>query len=151
MPALSLERHFFSKIELRPHFDAKMQGVLTVVCNFTVSQAADNPRKYQGALVVNMNEDPKNEGKPSYTGSVEIIGIFVISEQYKEDPVRLVNVTGASLLYGAVRELVCNLTARGPWPMVTLSTMSFVPQAQSKPEEERLEISDRKPEKTKRK
>jgi preprotein translocase subunit SecB len=29
------------------------------------------------------------------------------------------------MLYGAVRELVCNLTARGPYPMVTLATMNF--------------------------
>jgi len=33
---------------------------------------------------------------------------------------------GPALLYGAAREMLCNLTARGPWPVVCLHSVTFV-------------------------
>jgi preprotein translocase subunit SecB len=38
----------------------------------------------------------------------------------------LVEANGAALLYGAIRELVINLTSRGPWPAVVLNAVTFI-------------------------
>ena len=80
-----------------------------------------------------LGEDPKAPSKPYYSGVIEVVGFFRVADAYKDDPERLVQCSGASLLYGSVRELVCNLTARGPWPMVTIPTVNFTPQVSAVP------------------
>jgi preprotein translocase subunit SecB len=127
--ALLLERHFFTKLELNPNPDGKPEGKINVVCAAAIGNASDDPARYQITLAVTISPDPKAPAKPYYSGVVEIVGFFRVAPSYKDDPVRLVNISGSSILYGAVRELFCNLTARGPWPMVTLPTMNFTPQA----------------------
>lgn len=127
MSALTLEKHFFSRIELRPNPTAKPEGSLRTVCTVTMGQAAEDPLHFQLTLSTVFEDEPNAVSKPYYSGAIEVVGFFRVSPLYKEDHLRLVHISGASLLYGAVRELLCNLTARGPWPMVTLPTMSFSP------------------------
>ena len=69
---------------------------------------------------------PKDGSKPTYTGEVHAVGVFrVLVGVPSEEVAKLVEVNGASLLFGAIRELVLNLSGRGPWPAVCLSTVSF--------------------------
>lgn len=128
MSALLLDRHFFSGIELKPNPDAKAEGKLRVTCNLAVNRATDDPHRYQATLKVDLQDDADSPSKPYYSGSLEVVGFFRVSPAYKDDPDKLVNISGASLLYGSIREMVCNLTARGPWGMVTLPTVNFTPQ-----------------------
>jgi preprotein translocase subunit SecB len=126
MTALLLERHFFTRLELRTTSNPKPDGILQTKSNLSIGQAQDNSRRYQLTLTVNLTEDAEHpEKQPTYVGVVQIVGIFRVADAYPDDPIRLVHISGASMLYGAVRELVCNLTARGPYPMVTLATMNF--------------------------
>jgi preprotein translocase subunit SecB len=128
MSALLLDRHFFTSIELKPNPDAKPEGELRVTCNLAMGHATDDPLRYQATLKVDLQDNPDSPSKPYYFGSLEVVGFFRVSPAYKDDPDKLVNISGASLLYGSIRELVCNLTARGPWGMVTLPTVNFTPQ-----------------------
>jgi len=66
-------------------------------------------------------------------GSFEIVGFFAVAPTFEGDPDRLVQISGTSLLYCAVREMVCNLTARGPWPMLCLPTLNFTAQPGESP------------------
>lgn len=125
---LLLERHFFSRIELRPNAGAKPEGIYRVNCNLTIGQASDHARRFQNTLLITLDQDPASTCPAFYSGVIEIVGLFRVADAYAEDPARLVHVSGSSLLYGAARELVCNLSARGPWPMMTLPTMNFTPQ-----------------------
>ncbi len=128
MSALLLDRHFFTRVELKANPDAKAEGKLRVTCNLSMGHATADPLRYQATLKVDLQEDPDSPPKPYYSGSLEVVGFFRVSPAYKDDPDKLVNISGASLLYGSIRELVCNLTARGPWGMVTLPTVNFTPQ-----------------------
>ncbi len=62
---------------------------------------------------------------PPYTGHVTARGVYTVHPDYPQDPERLIRITAASMLYGAVRELVSSFTARGPNGMITLPSLSF--------------------------
>ncbi len=129
MSSLRLEKHFFSKIELRPNQDSKPEGVNRIGCGLAIGKAVEDPQSYQVTLTIDLEQDPASKEKPYYSGSFEIVGFFAVAPTFEGDPDRLVQVSGASLLYGAVREMVCNLTARGPWPILCLPTLNFTLQA----------------------
>jgi len=133
MSSLLLKKHFFSKIELRPNQESKPEGVNRIGCSLGIGKAVEDPQSYQLTLTIDIEQDPASTEKPHYTGSFEIVGFFAIAPSFKGDPDRLVQISGASLLYGAVREMVCNLTARGPWPILCLPTINFTPQPGESP------------------
>ena len=59
---------------------------------------------------------------------LRIAGYFVVHEKYPTLKIKdLIEVTGASILYGACREMLANLTARGSHGVVSLPSVSFVP------------------------
>jgi preprotein translocase subunit SecB len=127
--ALLLERYFFTRIEVRPNTDAKPEGTYSVTTAGNVARAEDDPSRYQVTLIVTVGPDTASPAMAYYSGVVEVVGFFRIAEGYPDDPGKLVTISGSSLLYGAVREMFSNLTARGPWPMISLPTMNFTPQA----------------------
>ncbi len=71
----------------------------------------------------------EKEGVESiYSGEIHVIGYFKVHEKYPEAKTKkLIEVTAASILYGACREMLANLTARGPHGMVSLPSLSFIP------------------------
>jgi preprotein translocase subunit SecB len=129
--ALRLERHFFTRIELCPDGEAKPEGKYQVQWTLALAQASDDANRYQVTLTVRVNQDPASTAKTFYTGVFEIVGFFTVAKGCPQEPSFFVQVSGASLLYSAVRELVCNLTARGPWPMISLPTVNFTPQPEA--------------------
>lgn len=72
------------------------------------------------------------EKAPPYIGNIIAEGVYEAHPDYPNDPERLVRVTGSSMLYGVVRELVSMITARGPNGMVTLPSVSFVEETPPK-------------------
>ena len=62
-------------------------------------------------------------------------GPFIVADQYPAEKVSdLIKITGASILYGACREMLANLTARGPHGMVSLPSVSFMsPSGKNEP------------------
>ncbi len=63
-------------------------------------------------------------------GEIEFEGIFDVHPDFPEDKTEdLVRMNGGAILYGAVRELVMNLTARskhGPFEMPTIDARMFL-------------------------
>lgn len=122
---LQLERHFFTKIlvEAHPDGEANSQGELRA--HVEVARGTDDARKYQITLCLKLL--PVAEEKPRYTAELHLVGLIRVVDACPEEKVQpLVEANGAALLYGAAREMLCNLTARGPWPMVSLNSVTFV-------------------------
>ena len=72
-----------------------------------------------------------------YKFDLSLIGFFACNDGFSSpaDEEHFVRVNGSSMLYGAARELVRSLTARGPWGELFLPSISFYDKA-TKPIEE---------------
>jgi len=77
----------------------------------------------------------EEDGCPEYTFEIEVVGLFDVDSEYPADKAEnLVRVNGPAVLFGAIREMVANLTARGPFPTVELPTVTFIDEVRH-PEE----------------
>jgi len=122
---LQLERHFFTKVHVDayPDGDANVKGQLQTQVD--LARAESDPKRYQ--LTLHLKLVPEGDKKPRYTAEINVVGVVRVAEGWPEPSVQqLVQVNGPALLYGAAREMLCNLTARGPWPMVCLHSVTFV-------------------------
>jgi preprotein translocase subunit SecB len=121
---LQLNQHFFTKVHLDAHADGKPTAEGQMECQVETGVAVHDPSVHQVTLRVKLVA--KGKENPTYTGEIHAVGIFQVAPDWpKEKTAALVEVNGASVLFGTVREMVCNLTARGPWPMLRLGTYRF--------------------------
>jgi preprotein translocase subunit SecB len=76
-------------------------------------------------LRVELGSSTPDQESP-YSANLTIEGEFEVLDGYTAgSPEELVNITGASMLYGACREMLANLTARSTHGMSTLPSVSF--------------------------
>lgn len=121
---LQLDRYFFVKTSLEAQTKADLKAINSIETNVELSKAEGKPRDYLLSLTVRLL--PHEESQPGYLGEFVVMGFFKVHSEYPDQKCdNLVSVNGASMLYGVVREMVANLTARGPWPMLTLVAMNF--------------------------
>lgn len=123
---IQLERHFFTKVQVVSHPQAKVEDDLGINIQYKTSPHKEDPTRFQVVLRVS---SIKQEGKfPPYEIEVEIHGYFFVHPSCPVDKRNaLVNVNGSGMLFGAAREMVANITARGPHPMQVLATARFYP------------------------
>ena len=69
---------------------------------------------------------------PEYLGEIELIGYYRVHKHYKQDPEKLIRITGASMLYGVAREMISSITARSANGMLTLPSVSFFEESPKK-------------------
>lgn len=125
---LQLERYFFSKIELNAHTDADSKAEHTLQCGVEIGEAVDNPQRFQVTLQLKLLAPEKTRAR--YTGEFHAVGFFRVVEWPKEKTMQLVATNGPAMLYSALREMIYTLTARGPWPAVTLKSVTFLDSSQ---------------------
>ena len=94
-------------------------------CQVEIGQAMDNQNHFQLTLRLRLDSQPNEQA--TYTGEIDAVGLFRVDENWPDNKATLVQTHGASVLFAAIRELVLNITSRGPWPPVQLNTFSFVP------------------------
>lgn len=122
---LQLERHFFTKVHLDAHPDGDPAAKAQLKSQVDVAQAERDPKRYQ--LTLRLNLVAAGDKKPQYTAEIHVVGVVRVADGWPDPAVQqLVQVNGPALLYGAAREMLCNLTARGPWPMLCLHSVTFV-------------------------
>jgi preprotein translocase subunit SecB len=122
---LRLDRHFFTKVHLDAHPDANPETKGEIHTEVDLAVASDDPRSYQLTLRLKLLSPP--DKKAPYTAEVHVVGFVHVTDGWPDPGVQqLVQVNGPALLYGAAREMLCNLTARGPWPMLCLHSVTFV-------------------------
>ncbi len=131
---LRLERYHFSKIVVESGENREAIPLHPLRCEVIFEEQAPDPEE----VVVHLNLLPDNRVPQDchYKIEVSVVGAFTIDAEWPAEKRRLLLETNApSLLFGAAREMIANLTARGPWPMVTLPTISFLnPEPSTKSE-----------------
>lgn len=66
------------------------------------------------------------ESMAPYTVSLTLMGFFTVVDTYPVDKIdELVNVGAPSILFGAAREVIASVTARGPYDTFILPSSSF--------------------------
>jgi preprotein translocase subunit SecB len=122
---LQLERHFFTKVQVEAHREGGLAARSQLRSDIEIARDPKNVRRFEITLCLKLVPEPEN--KPCYTAEIHVVGLFRVVEQWPEAQVLpLVEANGPALLYGAARELLANLTARGPWPVVCLQSATFV-------------------------
>lgn len=120
----------FWEVSLRGSLEHE-HGVGDIEVERQVFSVEDNPQQWRVYLQIDLTA-LEGEKPPPYTGRIIARGFYEVHEEYPHDPERLVRITGASMLYGAVREMVTSVTARGPHGMLTLPSVSFFENNASK-------------------
>lgn len=134
-----MKKNMSSPLELKEYFFPVIQAVadpdatendrdFDLTVNVALARNAEE-ELYQVTLNI---ESIAGEGKKQqYQVSMSVVGIFTVSPSFPE-PDKLLYINGASILYGAARELLITVTSRGPWPEITLPTFSFKDQYNQK-------------------
>ena len=137
---LRLEKLFFTKLHIDANVDVDVSDNGGSIDTQVESHfQPDNLRLWMVVLRLRYGSDESH-----YLIDLEVIGFFDVHPEYPEKKAKtLVNVNGPALLYGSAREMVSNLTARGPHERLDLPTVSFIDMAE--------EGSRKKPAKKRRK
>jgi preprotein translocase subunit SecB len=129
---LCLVSHRFTEVSLKASVQQKPLGQFALETTRSMRGHDENPRLFLLILTLRLGSNTPDQEAP-YTSTLTIEGEFEVAEAYPaEKRGELVNVTGASILYGACREMLANLTARSCHGMSTLPSVSFaLPPAKS--------------------
>lgn len=121
---LRLDIYFFDSLSIKVNPKGNLNYQLTedqLVIDAEYSLNMEDPTKHKVTLIVrNRPEDPS----ATYLFSATVIGIFTISDPADQNSLPHVVVTGSSMLFGGIREMLLNLTGRGPFPNLLLPTVS---------------------------
>lgn len=122
--ALQLERMFFTRVAIVASQDPAAKPSPQFETSVAAGSNPANRRQYQITITIKLLANPTTP--TAYVGDVEATGFFAVSEAVPiEKCERFAAIHGSTLVYGMIRELISNLTARGPWPMFVLPTTSF--------------------------
>lgn len=122
--ALTVERAFFTRVEISASTDPAAKPTPTFETSVSAGADPANLRRFQVTVTVKLI--PESDTPAAYAGTLEAQGFFAVAEAVPTEHVeRLAIVHGSTLLFGMIREMLCTVTARGPWPMFVLPTASF--------------------------
>lgn len=147
---LSLDSHSFRKIHLDVADAPNPADANRLACSISYAQDRDEPQRFR--VVLGLKLDAEKGAKPPYQGEFEIAGIFRVHEGWpKEKTESLISISGPTLLYGAIREMLINLTSRMEHGPINLRTVSFAelkPAAASPRKKKAVKPKIRQPAKT---
>lgn len=125
---LRLDRIVFQKVRV----EATPNPILNAECEINscvnVYRNQDDITKWKVQLTLTL----AGQNAP-YTGEITAVGEYTVrGEQSEEASLNLVHVNGPAILYSAIREMVVNITGRGPHPAVLLPSITFIDRKQKK-------------------
>lgn len=132
---LTVQEYFFPHVEVTadPDFTSQESENLSEIdlqTKVVVISPDEEGDTYQVTLEITVLPEDEETIAP-YSVHLIAVGLFTVDEQWK-DPEKLMNITGASILYSAAREFLITITSRGPWPPMILPTVSFIPDREKK-------------------
>lgn len=129
---LQLEAHHFTRIDISALEGEVERSDLRIGCTPSYAVDEDNPRRHRVSLKLVM--EAKSDTWPPYVGEVEVVGYFKVLDGWPEEKIlELVSVNGPSVLYGAIREMILNLTGRFPHGAIQIPTVRFPPMEKEEP------------------
>jgi preprotein translocase subunit SecB len=107
--------------------DSAITAQLSVNAAVTRQKAPDNFPGHSWSVEVSISQTLKEGQNFPYTFKVSLVGFFTCRDDLppEAEEERFVRVNGSSMLYGAAREIVRSLTARGPWGALFIPGISF--------------------------
>jgi preprotein translocase subunit SecB len=114
-------------------FDFNRTRVLTAI-NHAVGDDDENSPTTNLLITLGITLPDDGANPPPYVCEIECVGYFAISKQaFPDDTARIdvAVVNGASMLYGAVRELVAHITSRSWYGELLLPSANFRNRAPS--------------------
>lgn len=134
-PPLEMVDHFFTKMMIKAktpelsELESEKPFGFETKCDVETKVNEKDETLYQ--VLLGIKSLPKEGFLYGYEIDVEVIGIFRPSPNYSgENITSMIEMIGASLLYGAAREFIYTVTTRGPWPAMYLETTSFIPDTE---------------------
>ena len=124
---LLLEEYFFSHVKVSADpgaSGAENNNAPEFKTKVDVIKTKEDNGSYQVSLSISSYPESE-EKRTAYTVELVAIGFFSVNAEWK-DPMKLLEVTGASILYAAAREFLITITSRGPWGAIMLPTTSFL-------------------------
>src|SRR5688572_18223145 len=126
---LQLEIYFLSDLHLtvnKSYNPQKEPELVDADLSVNVEYKRDPESERNWQLIMKLKNQPAAEANVPYIFSVEIVGFFRVLEGYPADKLeRLVKTNGATMLFGVLREVVRDLTSRGPYATLILPSASF--------------------------
>ena len=125
-------------------FDPKKESP-TEFDDFKVElEASPEPKEERSwQLTLKLQLQPPAEANVPYRVSVDMVGFVIVHPKVEKDRIeRLVKTNGASMMFGALREIVRDTTARGPFPALVIPGTSFYEPTEE--EKKQAEIEDKK-------
>lgn len=126
---IQLTEYFLTELHLsaNPKFDPKQEALLRFKDYHVTLAAAPNPEDNRDwRLTLKLQLQPPAEANVPYRLSAEIVASVIVHPKYAEDRIeRLIKTNGPSMLFGAMREIIRDLTARGPYPAILIPSTSF--------------------------
>jgi len=131
---IQLREHRFTELRLKAVENGTDKGLPSITTTIWYDPDPKTPNQWILVLLVQLSSDPS---KPFwYDAEIRIQGLIAAADTLNQDVKEQLALTnGFSVLYGAVRELLLNLTARsvyGPVPLPTLSFVELVKDARAK-------------------
>src|SRR5665213_2204287 len=121
---LQLERYYFTKVAIESHLGVDGNEPNLLGCEIGIGQSDDNPKRFKVSLRVVLTSQPGKQA--CYTGEIRADGFFQVHSEWPVEKIQqLVESNGVAMLYGAIREMVFNVTAHGPWLPVHLMAVTF--------------------------
>lgn len=126
---LQLERYFSTDLHFTANrqFDAEKPVEITDA-QFSVQASALRSKEQakQWQITLHIQYQPAASANAPYAFSLEMVGFFEVAGGFPEEKTeQLVRTNGATMLYGIAREIVRDLTARGPHAALVLPSVSF--------------------------
>jgi preprotein translocase subunit SecB len=129
---LQLEAHHFTRIDISVQEGEVEKSDLRFSCETGYAVDEENPRRHRVSLKLVLEARP--ETRPPYVGEVEAVGYFKVLEGWPEEKIiELVSVNGPSVLYGAIREMILNMTGRFPHGAIQIPAVRFPPMEKEEP------------------
>lgn len=114
----------FTEVSIQSQEDPEEGGANTLDVSTHLVRCKDKESEWILQLSITVGAKAE-EKRTSYLAHIDIRGHYQVHPSYSGDPERLVRITGASILYGAAREMICNITSRCNNGMLTLPSVSF--------------------------
>jgi preprotein translocase subunit SecB len=93
-----------------------------------------NPLQWRMTLRIQHQALPGHNTPYAFT--LELVGFIDLAPEFpleEEKRQRTLEVNGASMLYGAAREIMRSVTSRGPYLQIILPSVSFYPKKETPP------------------
>ncbi len=134
---IQLEEHKILRIQFDTRIIEGEPAPLVFRHAITVAQQDEQGTRWLVRLDVQFLPET-DAGTAPYVGEVAVVGVFTLTADFPQEKASdMVHMNGGAILYGAARELLSSITARGIHGAIMLPTVDarcFLPEEASNPE-----------------